>query len=133
MTDFGRCPIIPKLHAQAVIRLFTAAVFETDPKSWATTGKEVADYRKFALLIDLAVTGSPTDVVLSVEFSDDGTIFYKFMNGPFGDLRYESTAGDKLEAVFGEIMAPYMRLTATSTGCDGSNKFTLTVKIVLGK
>lgn len=88
-----------------------------------------AAFRKFTLLIDLAVTLTPTDILIEIFVSDDGSNFYKLMNGPFGDIRYEDSAGDKMEAIQGEINAPYMKVKATATGTDATNKFTLTAKV----
>jgi len=89
-----------------------------------------APYRNFLLLIDLNVTGVPTDMVIDVKFSDDQAKFYKYMHGPFGDLRYEDSAGDKLECIDGPILASYMQLKLTSSGCDGSKTFLMTVKAI---
>jgi len=55
------------------------------------------------------------------------------MNGPFGDLRYEDSAGAKQEAVIGKVVAPYMRIHVVSSGCDGTNTFTLTAKAIVAK
>lgn len=87
-------------------------------------------YKKFSLLINLAVTATPTDLLIEVKFSDDNAKFYKLMNGPFGDLRYEDSAGNLLEEIQGECRASYCHIVATPSGTDGSNKFTLTAKMV---
>lgn len=86
-------------------------------------------YRRFSLLINLAVTLAPTDILIEVYESDDNSNFYKIMNGPFGDIRFEDSAGNKMESIQGTVNAPYMKVVVTATGTDGSNKFTLTAKI----
>lgn len=90
-----------------------------------------AAYRNFLLLIDLDVTGAPTDIVIDVKFSDDKATWYKYMRGPFGDLRYEDSAGDKKECLDGIILSPYMQIKLTSAGCDGAKTFLMAVKAIL--
>ena len=80
------------------------------------------------LLIDLDVTNNPTDILIDVEFADTKAKGYKYMNGLFGDLRYEDGAGDKLECVGDFVRGMFMRLKLTSSGCDGSNTFLMTIK-----
>lgn len=133
MSDFGRDPIIPKLHQQKIQTFVDGVVFNSSAEAYTSAALDVSDYRNFSLLIDLAVALAPTDIVIRVQFSDDNVTYYNLMNGPFGDLRYEDTAGAKLEAVFGNIMASYMKVYVLSSGCDATNFFTLTVKAILGK
>jgi len=85
-------------------------------------------YSKFLLIIDLAVSGAPTDILIEVEFSSGSGKWYKYMNGPFGDLRYEDTAGDKNECIDGDLRAHYMRIKVTATGTSAINTFTLSVE-----
>jgi len=133
MTDFGRDPIIPKLHQQKIHTFVDAVVFNSPDEDYTSASRDVSDYRDFAILIDLAVASAPTDIVIRVQFSDDNIKYYNLMNGPFGDLRFEDSAGDKLEAVVGKAMSKHMKVYVLSSGCDGSNTFTLTVKVILGK
>lgn len=133
MTDFGRDPIIPKLHKQKINTFVDGVVFNTSAEAYTSAKLDVSDYRNFSLLIDLAVASDPTDIVIRVQFSDDDVKYYNLMNGPFGDLRYEDGAGDKLEAVFGNIMAAFMKIYVLSSGCEAAKTFTLTVKAILGK
>lgn len=104
-----------------------------DATTTSKTSREfhTAPYQKFLLLINLIVASSPTDIVIAVQFSDDRANWYKYMQGPFGDLRYEDAAGDKMECISGPVLAPWMRLYVVATGTSGSNKFTLTGKVVL--
>lgn len=110
--------LIDAITFNDVIASYTSATFFCEP------------YRKFALLINLDVTATPTDIVIRVDFSDDGVKWYQYMNGPFGDIRYEDSAGDKLEAILGELRASYIRLRAIATGTTAANKFQLTSKII---
>ena len=110
--------LIDAITFNDVIASYTSASFFCEP------------YRKFALLIDLDVTLAPTDIVISVEFSDDNAKWYKYMNGFFGDLRYEDSAGDLLEAVLGELRSSYVRLKAVATGTTATATFKLTAKLI---
>lgn len=84
-------------------------------------------YNSSILLIDLAVANDPTDIVIEVEFSDDNVTFYKYMLGPFGDLRYEDSAAKK-ESLLLDCAPMYVRIKVTATGTDETKTFTLTVK-----
>ena len=91
---------------------------------------ESAPYSNFLLLVDLAVTETPTNIVIDVEFSHDRVNWFKYMNGPFGDLRWEDSAGDKMESISGAVLAPWIRIKATATGTTAANKFTLTARAI---
>ena len=97
------------------------------------TGKlfEVIAYRDALILINLDVTGAPTTIVFDIEFSHDRQNWYKFMAGPFGDLRYDDAAGDKSECLNIPLLAPYMRCKATATGTDAVKLFKATIKAIL--
>lgn len=133
MTDFGTRPAadVTLEGEQETITLVDGVVFDVDAETYTATGVDVSDYRDFLLLIDLAVVGAPTDLQIQVRFSDDDSKYRQYMNGPFGDLRYEDAAGAKAEAIHGKCLGPYMDIHVISTGCDGSKTFTLTVKAVL--
>jgi len=88
----------------------------------------VSPYSKFRLYIYLLITGSPIDIVFDVQFSYNGSTWYKYMDGPFGDLRYEDGAGDKKECLDGEIRSSYMRVKATATGTNSVNYFTASIR-----
>ncbi len=118
-TDFRR---------QKTIKLIDAITFNASVTSKTGSIFEVPAYRRGLLLIDLVVTSSPTDIVFNLEFSVDRINWYKYMIGPFGDLRYEDAAGDKTECLDFPILAPFMRMRAVATGTSGSNKFLTTVK-----
>ncbi len=115
------------------ITCISGIVFNDVITSASSTGVRCVPFHKFLLMLDVDVTGTPTDILFSVEFSDDNVTFYKYMNGPFGDLRYEDGAGDKKESISGECLAKYVRLSAVATGTDGNNTFTITAKLQLSK
>ena len=121
-TDFKRVKTVKLLDAIT----FNASVT-------TKTGKlfEVIAYRSALILIDLDVTGAPTDIVFEIEFSADRQNWYKYVIGAFGDLRYEDAAGDKTESLNIPILAPYMRCKATATGTDGTKTFLTTVSAIL--
>ena len=106
-------------------------LFDTANETYTSDIVKCAPFRNFMLLINLQVTGAPTDIVTDVRFSDDRANFYKYMIGPFGDLRYEDTAGDKMECIAGPVIAPYMQLKLSSTGCAVGKTFLMTVKAIL--
>ncbi len=87
-------------------------------------------YSKGLLLINKSVTSTPTDIVVRVQFSDDAGNFFRYAIGPFGDLRFEDSAGTELRCYNLPIEAPWMRIVAVATGTSGTNKFNLTAKVV---
>jgi hypothetical protein len=116
---------------QETIRLFSALIFNAVTTTKSSVIISSAAFSDFLLLINLGVTLVPTDITLAVEFSADGVNFHQLMNGPFGSLMYEDSAGAKKECVHGKILAPYMRVTATATGTSATALFTLTLDVVL--
>lgn len=110
------------------IKFFANKTFNDTLSSFTSETFRVKPYSKFRLYIRLEVTLAPTDILFEVEFSYNGTTWYKFMNGPFGDLRYEDAAGDKKECVDGEIRSTYMRVKATATGVDATNYFITSIR-----
>lgn len=131
MTDFGQARSFALSRQQTTHVFVDGITFDDDPTTYTTDGLDVSAYHEFLLLLDLAVVNTPTDIVVRVQFSDDDLIYYTYMNGPFGDLRYEDEAGAKAEVIHGKCMAPYMRLYIAATGTDGTDKFILTAKAVL--
>ena len=89
-----------------------------------------AGYRDLLLLIDLEEIDTPTDIYFNVEFSDDRSNWYKYMIGPFGDLRYEDTAPPLKESVNCPVLAPYVRIYSVATGTTAAVHFLATVKAI---
>jgi hypothetical protein len=120
--DFKRVKTVVLLNNTEfndVITAVTGPTFNCEP------------YRTGLLLINLAVASAPTDIVFDIQFSDDNAHFFSYVIGPFGDLRYEDSAGAKKECMEFPILAPYMRVVVTATGTTSSATFTATVKAIL--
>ena len=116
---------------QKTITLLNAITFDASTTTETGILFEVPAYRRGLLLLDIDVIDTPTDIVFHLEFSADRKKWYKYMIGPFGDLRYEDAAGDKTECLDFPILAPFMRLRAVATGTGAVNKFLITAKAVL--
>jgi len=116
---------------QKTIVLIDAVTFNASTTTYTGFTHEVEYWKKGLMLINLDVTGAPTDIVFDVEFSDDNSNWFKYMRGVFGDLRYEDSAGDKKECLDFPILAPYIRCKATATGTDASKTFLITIKAIL--
>lgn len=116
---------------QETKRLVDAITFNNVITTFTSASIHVGAFTDFCLLINLDVTAAPTDITIAVELSYDNANFFKLMNGPFGSLMYEDSAGDKKEAVSGKVFADYMRITATATGTTSSATFKLTLDVVL--
>lgn len=121
------------LTARTTLTFVNNITFDNVTTTYAANGVDVSAYRRFALLIEVVVVDTPTDVVIRVQFSDDDSLYYNYMNGPFGDIRYEDAAGTKTEAISGECVADYMRVEVVATGTNGTHKFVLTVKAMLDR
>ncbi len=109
------------------VKFVKDVLFDSAAETYTSNSFECAPYKEFLLLIDLDVTGAPTDIRIDVEFSHDNVNFFKLMDGPFGSLMYEDAAGDKKEAVSGKIIAHWMRIYVVSSGCTSSLTFKLSV------
>jgi hypothetical protein len=113
------------------INFVDAVLFNSAAEAFTSKEFECAPYKEFNLMIDLDVTGSPTDITINVQFSHDNANWFKHMDGPFGSLMYEDSAGDKKECVTGKIIANWMRIYVLSSGCDASNTFKLSINAVV--
>lgn len=109
------------------VKFVDAVTFNSAAQAYTSKSFECAAFRAFTLMIDLDVTNAPTDIRIDVEFSHDGINFYKHMDGPFGSLMYEDSAGDKKECVIGRLTANWMRIYVLSSGCSASATFTLSI------
>ena len=104
--------------------------FNTANEVYTSEPFHCAGYRDALLLVNLDVTGAPTDIYIDIQFSDDFAIWYKYMLGPFGDLRWEDAAGDKKESLNFPVLAPYIRLYLVSAGCEQGAEFLMNVKVI---
>lgn len=110
-----------------------SVVFNDATTTTTSTAVNCSAFHDFLLSLNVDVTGAPTDILFDVEFSQDNSTFYKYMTGPFGDLRYEDTAGDKLECISGRCLDKYIRLKATATGTAEAATFTVSAYLTLSK
>lgn len=116
---------------QKTVLFVDEVLFNSANETYTSEPFECAAYRDLLLLINLDVTGAPTDIYIDVQFSDDRANWYKYMRGPFGDLRYEDAAGDKKESLDCPVLAPWMRIYVVSSGCAADATFKLSVKATL--
>lgn len=124
----GACEVLTADQRYIMVDNIT---FDDDPTSYTSDPITSTSFRKFLLRIDLAVTGTPTSIQINVEFSHHGATWEKYMQGPFGSLMYEDTAGAKSECIPGERLGNKMRINVVALGTDVNNYFTLTCKLIL--
>jgi len=106
-----------------------AQVFDDGLSEYTSDPMEASGYRMFLLRIILAVTGTPTTIKINVQFSQEGTTYENYVQGPFGSLMYEDTGGAKSECIGGFILGDKMKINVVATGVDAGNYFTLTCKV----
>jgi hypothetical protein len=116
---------------QQIITPINAIAFNASVTTYKSEYFYVAPFATGLITIYVDVASTPTDIVFDIEFSPDNIFYYKYMIGPFGDLRYEDAAGDKKECLDIPILAPFMRCSATATGTDADKTFTITLKVIL--
>lgn len=116
---------------QKHVVFIAAQVFNNLVTSVTSATFKSAPYKEFSLLIDLVVANTPTDIVIRVDESPDGIKWHQIMNGPFGDIRYEDSAGAKTESIQGKVNCPYIRLRAVATGTTATATFTLTASLLM--
>ena len=111
--------------------LIDATTFNATTATETSDAVFMQDYGHFTLYTSIDSTLTPTDIVIQVQFSDDGVTFYNYTRGPFGDLRWEDggTATALNESIDGEVAGRYMRVIVTCTGTDATKKFLVTVKV----
>ncbi len=114
---------------QETIKFVDNKTFDGTITSFVSESFECGKYKKFDLLVDLDVTGTPTLLTIAIEFSDDGVNWYKLTTGPFSDLSYGNAQGDVKEVIQGEVNSQHCRLNITTTGTSAAATFKLTSKI----
>ena len=99
--------------------------------SYTSTSIRTEFYRNFVLYLDIDSTGTPTDILFHVEFSDDNSNWYKLTDWWYGDLRYTDTQTITAlkESMGYYIQGRYVRLRAVVTGGSAGNIFTVTAKM----
>jgi len=124
---------------RSVVTPVDGVKFDAAAETYTSSIIQTQSYTKFLMVIQLDVTratttANPTDILISVEFgySNTTTAFHKYMNGLFGDLRFEDAATSTAkECVKGDVLADYTRINVISSGCSATAYFSLTVKMIL--
>lgn len=119
------------LSKQVGLTVLQDEVFDNSQSEKTSGTVNCPQYRKFLLRIILAVTNTPTNIKINVQFSQGGGTYENYTRGPFGSLMYEDSAGTKEECIEGECLAGRMRINVVASGVDANNKFTLTCKVVM--
>lgn len=120
-----------RLRRLETVEFVKNILFNSAGETYTSKVFECAPFKKFLLFNDIVVTGAPTTIQIWVEFSHNNAGWFKLMDGPFGSLMYEDSAGDKKECVQGKICAHWMRLHVVSVGCDASKTFKLSANAEL--
>ncbi len=128
MSDVGNNP-----RRIACALCFDGVVFNNTLTSAESASFNCSAFHDFLLMLNIAIAGTPTDILFEIQFSEDDTNWFTFMNGPFGDLRYEDAAGDKTESISSRCLGKYIRLTAVATGTAANDTFTVTAHLLISK
>ncbi len=90
-----------------------------------------APYANALIEIDIPdTTGTPTCILIAVEWSHDNANFYKYQNDFYGDLRWEDVGAPYKESFSLPVLAPYVRFRTISQGASAQAFFTLTLKCI---
>ncbi len=119
------------LTKQTSVIAVNAQVFNNVLTTYTSAEIDCAGYRKFLLRNILTVTLTPTTIQIIVQFSQGGATYEDYVQGPFGSLMYEDSAGAKAEAIPGKCLGAKMKIYVVAVGTDATNKFTLTSKVIL--
>jgi len=131
VTDFGVERVAGDLTKQKNVKPVDAQVFNNIQATYTSAVIDTSGYRKFLLRNILAVSGSPTDIKINVQFSQGGGTYENYTRGPFGSLMYEDSAGSKSECIEGECLGAKMKINVVATGVDEWHMFLLTCKVIL--
>lgn len=115
------------LRRLETVRFVEEILFDSADEEYTSDKFECAAFRDFLLLMDVDVTGTPTNITVSVEFSAEGDRWFKLMDGPFGSLIYVNAQGDKKECLHEKIFSHWMRVKVVSSGCDANNTFLVSI------
>ncbi|KKN33016.1 hypothetical protein LCGC14_0807850 [marine sediment metagenome] len=116
---------------QKTIKLINAITFNDVTTSKTGISFEVPAYANALILIKNDVTNSPTDFLITIQFSDNNVDWYDYVMGPFGDLRYVTAQGDLNQCLELPVLAPFMRAKIVATGTTSSATFKITLKALL--
>lgn len=110
---------------------FQSAVTLNATTTNTSSSYDATNYRRGRLYYTIDSTGTPTDIRITLQYSDDNSTFYDVQEGLWGDLRYEdtATATEIAHSVpFPEPLGQYIKIKVDGTGTDGSNTFLVTTK-----
>lgn len=129
--QMGIPPIVSKTSAKS---LFTAQRFETTAVG-NSVNYNCENFRNFAIFLQVTSTGTPTDIQLFVEFSNNnGGTWFRLRKGAFAVLVYEdvATAGAGTKEIFdGPCLGAIFRIAAVASGVSaGVNYFDVTATAV---
>ena len=99
--------------------------------TYTSSSIHTEDYRNFVLYLDIVSTGTPTDILFHVEFSDDNTNWYRLTDWWYGYLDYtDAQTEDGIKESMGYyIQGRYVRLRTVVTGGATADYFTVTAKM----
>lgn len=107
-----------------------AVVFDSTAEAYTSESFDCSDYSNMLLLVNHAVTLTPTDIVIKIQFSFDNVTFYDYICAFWGDLRYATAQGNLKESMNCKVLAPYVRLYLLSAGCTATKYFTETINAI---
>lgn len=115
------------IRRRRTINFMKSQVFDNVTTTKTSNSFYTEPYEKMLLFINLVVANTPTDILIQEEVSFDGVNFYTLKRQPITALYYEDAAGNKTDAIYIDLVAPYTRFKATATGTSASNTFTITL------
>jgi len=114
----------------AVGALYTAEVVN-DGAVHTSAAVELTGFSAVGLELNIAVTLTPTDLTMELQFSDNTTDWYPLATTPWSNMVWEDGGAPYMESHTIPLVARYVRLSAVGTGCDANNYFTITAKLTL--
>jgi hypothetical protein len=101
--------------------------YDDNPTSATSAEVECWNYRWCTVGFDLVSTSTPTDILIEVETTQDGTNFHKMMDGFLGDWRYDDVAcsTEIFESMTFPINAYKVRVRMKATGTEATKYFTV--------
>ena len=107
------------------INFINGVSFDDTAEAFTSQPFDCSAYANGLLFINLDFIESPTHIIFTVQFSNDGQNYFNYAQGPFSDLRYVLAQADLKECLYFPVLANYIKLYALSSGCSSSNKITV--------
>lgn len=111
------------------VTAINAIVLDDNPTTYTSAAIDMSTFDYAMLFLDIAVTSTPTDVLIEVLTSCDDSTYYTIMDGPLGDLRYDDTCCPRAESIKIPYGCAFIKVKATATGTDAQKTFTVTAKV----